>query len=136
MRRVRKRALSVVLRVFAPFLPFVTEEIWSWWREGSIHRQPWPTAAELEQYIEGQDESGALALERASLVLGEVRRTKSEAKRPLTTPVVALAVRDTAANLEALRAGETDLRAAGFIEAMELAAGDALEVRVSLAEPA
>ena len=129
-------ALSVVLRVFAPFLPFVTEEIWSWWREGSIHRQPWPTAAELEQYIEGQDESGALALERASLVLGEVRRTKSEAKRPLTTPVVALAVRDTAANLEALRAGETDLRAAGFIEAMELAAGDALEVRVSLAEPA
>jgi valyl-tRNA synthetase len=128
-------ALSVILRVFAPFLPFVTEEIWSWWREGSIHRQPWPTGAELEQYIEGQDERGALALERASLVLGEVRRTKSEAKRPLTTPVVALAVRDTAANLEALRAGETDLRAAGFIEAMELAAGDALEVRVSLAEP-
>jgi valyl-tRNA synthetase len=129
-------ALSVILRVFAPFLPFVTEEIWSWWREGSVHRQPWPTAAELEQYIDRPDESGALALERAALVLGEVRKTKSEAKRPLTTPVVELIVRDTAANLQALRAGETDLRAAGFIESLELSDSDALEIRVALAGPA
>ena len=129
-------ALSVILRVFAPFLPFVTEEIWSWWREGSVHRQPWPTAAELERYIDQPDESGALALERAALVLGEVRKTKSEAKRPLTTPVVELVVRDTAANLQALRAGETDLRAAGFIESLELSPSDALEVRVALAGPA
>jgi valyl-tRNA synthetase len=125
--------LSVILRLFAPFLPFVTEEVWSWWREGSVHRTAWPTASELETLIGGRDDAGRLTLERAGLVLTEVRRTKSEAKRPLTTPVSHLVVRDTAANLEALRAAEHDLRAAGFIQQLDLVEHESFGVDVRLA---
>jgi valyl-tRNA synthetase len=126
-------ALAVILRIFAPFLPFVTEEVWSWWRPGSVHRASWPSPAELEAYIGAPDAAAALTLERAAQVLTDVRRTKSEAKRPLTTPVERLVVRDTAANLAALREAERDLRSAGFVQSMELEAADEYRVTVTLA---
>ncbi len=126
-------SLSVLLRLFAPFLPFVTEEVWSWWQSGSVHRAAWPTSAELLETIGGPDESAALALERASLVLGEVRKTKSEARRKLSTPVTRLVVRDTPDHLEALRTAEADLVSSGFVQSLQLEPSEAFEVEVTLA---
>ena len=76
----------------------------------------WPTSAELLALIGGADESASPALERAALVLGEVRKTKSEAKRKLSTPVERLVVRDTAEHLAALRTAEADLVSSGFVQ--------------------
>jgi valyl-tRNA synthetase len=84
-------ALSALLRLFAPYLPFVTEEVWSWWQRGSIHRAAWPTAAEIVDSIGGSD-GGALAVRDATAqALADVRRIKSILKKP-TKAVIAHAV--------------------------------------------
>ena len=102
-------ALSVLQRLFAPFLCFVAEEVWSWWQEGSVHRAPWPT---LEEIPDGGDPLVATVTAPA---LTAVRRAKSEQKRSLLWPIERVTVTDTAERLGALRQAEPDLLAAGTI---------------------
>jgi valyl-tRNA synthetase len=77
-------ALSTYLRLFAPSLPFVTEEVWSWWQEGSIHRAPWPDARRL------RDEAGPVGPETwqaASAGLRLIRTEKASRGWSAATPV-------------------------------------------------
>ena len=107
-------ALGVVLRLFAPFLPYACEEAWSWWQQGSIHRAPWPRRDELP-------EAGDPAvLAAASEVLGQVRRAKSEARRKLRTPVESAHVQAGSEFLSALAAAQQDLCDAGNILDLQL----------------
>jgi valyl-tRNA synthetase len=127
-------ALSAMLRLFAPFLPFVTEEVWSWWREGSVHKAAWPTAEEvLASCGHVEDRSGMEALRFASDVLGAIRKKKSEEQRPLKTPVAVAVIRAPAALLALLPAVEADLRASGLIQRLETGEADTLQVEVALA---
>ncbi|HEX2312633.1 MAG TPA: valine--tRNA ligase [Thermomonospora sp.] len=105
-------ALSVLLRLFAPFLPFVTEEVWSWWRDGSVHRAAWPEPAELP---EGGD-PGLLAV--AAEALRQVRRAKSQARASMRAEVARAVVRGPGGGDLAAVSG--DLRAAGVIRELEL----------------
>jgi valyl-tRNA synthetase len=103
-----RTGLSVLVRLLAPFLPFATEEVWSWWQPGSVHRAPWPASP----VAEGLDAADPLAAAVALEVLVAVRGTKSRARRSPATPVKRLVVRDTAARLAALQRVRADVVAA------------------------
>jgi valyl-tRNA synthetase len=124
-------ALSVLLRLFAPFLPYVTEEVWSWWQEGSIHRASWPTTDEIRVTAD------AAPFEIAAWTLKELRGAKTKAKRSLKAEVERASVRDTPERLSALARVERDVREAGnvaLLEASPLADGEAPSVDVVFAE--
>ena len=123
-------ALSVLLRLLAPALPFVTEEVWSWWHAGSVHHAPWPTTGELPAAAADAD---TLAYGVAAEVLGAVRRAKTAAKRSMRAGVARLTVVDDPARLDVLAGVADDVRDAGAVIELVVRPGEP-EVVVELAD--
>ena len=126
-------ALSVLLRLFAPIMPFVTEEVWSWWQEGSVHRAPWPAASELREAARGADPA---VLDVAGGVLAEIRKAKSAEKKSQRHEVLSLVVEDEPEVIATLQQAETDLRHAGVVTDLVFKEGNERQVRVQLAPDA
>ena len=124
-------ALSILLRLLAPFLPFVTEEAWSWWHAESIHNAQWPRVAELPPLVAHQSTG---VLEVAAETLGAVRRAKTTAKRSMRASVAKLIVTGPPEHLEMLAMAERDLRDAGAVVELIANVGDELSVIVELAD--
>ena len=124
-------ALSVIQRLFAPFLPFATDEVWSWWMEGSIHRSPWPDAAAIRELASDGD-AGLLGI--SAEILRSVRRTKTEAKVSMRAEVLKIVVTGSVERLAALALVGGDIREACRIALIETAEGPD-DVEVTLAPP-
>jgi valyl-tRNA synthetase len=122
-------ALSTLLRLFAPYLPFVTEEVWSWWRPGSIHQASWPTADEVVEPIGGTDAAAMTVFAQSQAALAEVRRIKAMAKKPVKA-VIERAVMPAA--FAGLEPSARDFKAAAHIR--ELTFADVPEASLTFAE--
>ena len=132
-RRTLELALSTLLRLFAPHLPFVTEEVWSWWQEGSIHNQAWPDSKELGAAAEGSG-TGPDVYDVAADVLGEIRKAKTSRQKSMRAEVERAIVRDSSDRLRALEAALDDVRQAGRVRAVDPHEADEFSVDVELAE--
>jgi valyl-tRNA synthetase len=122
-----REALSSIQRLLAPFLPFATEEAWSWWHDASIHAADWPTPSDL-----GGD---ATLIDPTIEALTLVRRAKSEAKITQRAGVESVRITAPVAMHPALDAGRADLAAAGTISEISIVAahGESLTCDVVMA---
>lgn len=104
-------ALGVQLRLFAPFMPFVTEEVWSWWQHGSVHHTAWPAPTDVPTTGDPR------LLDDISAVLIGLRGAKSAAKASMKTPLSSATVSGPDDQVHRLSYAEQDLRAVGRIQA-------------------
>ena len=112
--------LGATVRLLAPFLPFATEEIWSWWQDGSVHNAAWPTEHDLP-------EVGSTALLGAvSAALVVIRKSKSDRQLSMKAEIASLKLRSPHSELLAQVAD--DLKSVGHIGQLEFTPGETTEV--------
>ena len=111
-------ALDALLRLLAPFLPYATEEVWSWSHDTSVHTAAWPTPDEL-----GAPEANGL-LPILSEALISIRRAKTDAKLSQKAVVATVSIAGPAV----LETGLGDLRAVGRIQDIAFTVADEVAV--------
>ena len=112
-----REALGVLVRLFAPFIPFAAEEVWSWWQEGSVHNSAWPKVDELQ---EGNSE----LLDLASSALILIRKSKSDAKLSMKAEIESMEL----AGPQGLSEIAADLADVGKIKALKLSEAQELKL--------
>ncbi|MGO4535468.1 valine--tRNA ligase [Leifsonia sp. 2MCAF36] len=117
-------ALTSFLRLFAPVLPFATEEAWSWFQEGSVHVAEWPAATEVAQ--DWSADRDVLAI--VGRALTGIRGAKTAAKASQRTPVDSAVIAGPETEIAAVESAAGDLRSVGRIADLRFASADELSV--------
>ena len=115
-----REAVEVLLRLFAPFIPFATEEVWSWTHDGSVHTAAWPAMAA------GVQPTGLLGVVGEALI--GIRRAKTDAKVSQKTEIVSATISGPVDVLDRLRQAADDLKAVGRIGTLDFVLGAELTV--------
>lgn len=125
-------AIRTIVQLFAPFLPYVTEEVWSWFDEGSVHRSSWPDADQIRR-LTGDSQSADLLLS-AGQVLSSIRKVKTAAQVSMKAEVASVHIVGPADAVAGLGEVVSDLRNAGVIKgAITFGSGVELKVEAALA---
>jgi valyl-tRNA synthetase len=118
-------ALLAITKLLAPFIPFATEEAWSWWQEGSVHRSSWPVAEDLSSFT--GDQTAAL-LSLASQALIGIRKAKSDQKLSMKAEIRSLTIEANEADIESLKHIESDLKSVGKIDEVNYKSSESLAI--------
>jgi valyl-tRNA synthetase len=128
--------LDVLLRLFAPFVPYIAEEVWSWAFAGekaqpSIHAAPWPSAADFAG-IEAPADTGSFEL--ATNALAVINKKKSEAGASVGRVAEHLALAASAATKEKLDRVWDDVRSAARCQAGRVDVGELADGAIEVTE--
>ena len=124
-----RAALGVFARLFAPFLPYATEEVWSWFNEGSVHQAAWPVAAEVSDLAGADADAGLLDLVGGALI--RIRGAKTDAKASQRTQITLAVVQAPAVDRDRLALAAGDLSAVGRITELRIEVADVDSVTVA-----
>ena len=118
-------ALLAITKLLAPFIPFATEEAWSWWQEGSVHRSVWPISDDLSA-ISGNQSASLMTL--ASQALIGIRKAKSDEKLSMKAEITSLTIEASEQEIESLKHIESDLKSVGKIDEIKYKASESLAI--------
>ena len=121
-------ATQTFLKLFAPFLPFVTDEVWSWWQEGSVHNSVWPKSSDVSVAGAPKDVN-----ENVSLVLSHIRKVKSDAQVSMKAEISLAEITAPAAVIALVKQAETDVLTAGRIQKANWIEGAEISVSATIA---
>jgi valyl-tRNA synthetase len=117
-------ALSALLRLFAPIVPFATEESWSWFNEGSVHVAAWPKSEDLT--AEWDDRAAVLGI--VGKALTSIRGAKTAAKASQKVAVDYVVIAGPVDVIEAVESAAGDLKSVGRIEELRFESAEELAV--------